>query len=415
MAENATQDATTEEAPKVEQVVEAVVEQAAENVTQEAAAEEVVAEEAPVKRDIPSHEMEAPAPTVVDPEILQALEDGDKPVHTVDIKLLLEAGVHFGHQTKRWNPKMARYIFGKRNDIHIIDLQKTLKGLRRAVKFLTEVVRRGGKVLFVSTKRQAQEIVARAARKCDQHWVTERWLGGMLTNFETIKKRIKHLKHLKKMQEDGILDALGKKESSRLKKQLARLEKYLGGIEEMKGLPEAIFVVDPRREVIAIKEARKLKIKLVGVVDTNCDPDEIDFVIPGNDDAIRAIKLLTNYISTSLSEAGRERQQAAAKAAAEEKARVEAKVEAKAKAPRAKKPAKAEKTEKTAKAEKPAKAEKTEKVAKAEKPAKVAKEEKPAKAAKEEKPAEVAKEEAPAEVVAAAEEAKPADEAKPSA
>ena len=248
----------------------------------------------------------APAP-VVDEDVLQRLEDADKPVHHVDIKVLLEAGVHFGHQTKRWNPKMARFIFGKRNDIHIIDLQKTLKGLKRAVKMLSDTVRRGGKVLFVSTKRQAQEIVARAARGCEQHWVTERWLGGMLTNFETIQKRVKHLKHLKKMQEDGILDALGKKEASRLKKQLGKLEKYLCGIEEMKGLPDAIFMIDPRREAIAVTEARKLGIKIAAIVDTNCDPDEIDLVIPGNDDAIRAIKLLTNYVSTCLREVVAER------------------------------------------------------------------------------------------------------------
>ncbi len=272
---------------------------AAENAAAEVPAEVVAA---------PAAE-EAKAPQVeVDSNIVSLLEEGDKPVHSVDIKLLLEAGVHFGHQTKRWNPKMSRYIFGKRNDIHIIDLQKTLKGLKRAIAFLQETVKKGGRVLFVSTKRQAQEIVTRAAQRCDQYWVTERWLGGMMTNYETIQKRIKHLKHLQKMEDDGIIDALGKKEASKLRKQLGRLERYLGGIAVMKSIPEAMFVVDPRREAIAIKEARKLGIKIVAIVDTNCNPDEIDYVIPGNDDAIRAIKLITNYVGTCLSAVQKEKE-----------------------------------------------------------------------------------------------------------
>lgn len=243
----------------------------------------------------------------VDEEVLASLEADDEPISEVTIKMLLEAGVHFGHQTKRWNPKMARYIFGKRNDIHIVDLQKTLKGLKRAAKFLNGIAKRGGRVLFVSTKRQAQEIIQNAARRANQYWVTERWLGGMLTNFETIKARVKHLKHLQKMQDDGIIDALGKKEASRRRKELARLEKYLGGIQEMRGLPEALFIVDPRREAIAVKEARKLKIPVVALVDTNCDPDEIDFVVPGNDDAIRSIKLVSNFLATNLAQLEKDR------------------------------------------------------------------------------------------------------------
>lgn len=308
---------------------------------------------------IPGPELSKAEAPEIDPDIVSLLEEGDKPIHEVDIKILLEAGVHFGHQTKRWNPKMARYIFGKRNDIHIIDLQKTLKGLNRGIKFLQDIVRKGGKVLFVSTKRQAQEIVARAARNADQFWVTERWLGGMLTNFETIKKRVKHLKHLQKMEDDGILDALGKKEQSKLKKQLARLEKYLGGIAEMKTLPDAIFMMDPRREAIAVKEARKLGIKIVGVVDTNCDPDEIDFVIPGNDDAIRAIKVLANYVGTCLGKVAEERQKVGVKSEdgegdkpAKKSTRKPAKKAAKKKAPAKKKTA-AKKAEPKAKADEP--------------------------------------------------------------
>ncbi len=244
--------------------------------------------------------------------VVNPLED-DTPLGEVDIKVLLEAGVHFGHQTKKWNPKMGRFIFGKRNDVHILDLQKTLRGLKRARNFLAGAVRDGKKVLFVSTKRQAQEIVQREAKKAGAYWVTERWLGGMLTNFDTIQKRVKHLKSIEKMQEEGELDRRVKKEAAKLRKQLARLDKYLGGIKEMRGLPDVVFVIDPKREHIAIKEARKLSIPIVGLVDTNCDPDEIDYVIPGNDDAIRSIKVVSQYLAQGMAEALAERQQKAAK------------------------------------------------------------------------------------------------------
>lgn len=258
-------------------------------------------------------------PVVAEPALppLQIDED-EEPITEVDIKMLLEAGVHFGHQTKRWNPKMARYIFGRRNDIHVLDLQKTMKGLERSRKFLVDVATRGGKVLFVSTKKQAQEIVQREAARAGMFWVTERWLGGMLTNYETIQKRVKHLRHLEKMKTDGLLDALGKKEASKLRKQMARLEKYLGGIKDMRNLPDAIFLIDPKREAIAVKECRKLKIPLVAIVDTNCDPDEIDYVIPGNDDAIRSIKLISQYIASALSQVKAEKDARKAKADAPE-------------------------------------------------------------------------------------------------
>jgi small subunit ribosomal protein S2 len=219
------------------------------------------------------------------------------------MKQLLEAGVHFGHQTRRWNPKMKKYIFTERNGIYIIDLQKTVKKVEEAYNFVKELAANGGKILFVGTKKQAQESVKEEAERCGMFYVNQRWLGGTLTNFVTIQKRIKRLKEIEKMAEDGIFDVLPKKEVIRLKKEQERLEKFLGGIKEMKELPDALFVIDPRKERIAVAEARKLNIPIIGIVDTNCDPDEIDYVIPANDDAIRAVKLLTSKIADAVLEA----------------------------------------------------------------------------------------------------------------
>lgn len=221
----------------------------------------------------------------------------------ISMKQLLEAGVHFGHQTRRWNPKMARYIFTERNGIYIIDLQKTVKKVEEAYNFIHNIAANGGKVLFVGTKKQAQETVKEEALRCNMFYVNQRWLGGTLTNFQTIRKRIGRLKELEKMQEDGTFDVLPKKEVILLKKEMERLEKFLGGIKEMKELPDCLFVVDPRKERIAISEARKLDIPVVAIVDTNCDPDEVDVVIPGNDDAIRAVKLLTSKMADAVIEA----------------------------------------------------------------------------------------------------------------
>ncbi|KPU28188.1 30S ribosomal protein S2 [Caloranaerobacter sp. TR13] len=220
----------------------------------------------------------------------------------ITMKQLLEAGVHFGHQTRRWNPKMAEYIFTERNGIYIIDLQKTVGKIEEAYKFIKEIVENGGQVLFVGTKKQAQESIKQEASRCGMHYVNQRWLGGMLTNYKTIKKRVDRLHELKRMEEEGTFDVLPKKEVIKLRHEAERLEKFLGGIKNMKGLPDVLFVVDPRKEKIAVKEARTLGIPVVAIVDTNCDPDEVDYVIPGNDDAIRAVKLLTQTIANAVLE-----------------------------------------------------------------------------------------------------------------
>ncbi|AKC66010.1 30S ribosomal protein S2 [Bacillus altitudinis MN12] len=220
----------------------------------------------------------------------------------ISMKQLLEAGVHFGHQTRRWNPKMKRYIFTERNGIYIIDLQKTVKKVEEAYNFTKNLAADGGKILFVGTKKQAQDSVKEEAIRSGMFYVNQRWLGGTLTNFETIQKRIKRLKDIEKMQENGTFEVLPKKEVVQLKKELERLEKFLGGIKDMKGLPDALFIIDPRKERIAVAEARKLNIPIIGIVDTNCDPDEIDVVIPANDDAIRAVKLLTAKMADAILE-----------------------------------------------------------------------------------------------------------------
>ncbi len=221
----------------------------------------------------------------------------------ISMKQLLEAGVHFGHQTRRWNPKMKKYIFQERNGIYIIDLQKTVRKVEEAYKFVREVAGDGGKVLFVGTKKQAQDSVKEEAERSGMYYVNQRWLGGTLTNFSTIQKRVQRLKNIEKMQEDGTFEVLPKKEVVQLKKEHERLVKFLGGIRDMKGLPDALFIIDPRKERIAVAEARKLNIPIVGIVDTNCDPDEIDYVIPANDDAIRAVKLLTGKMADAVLEA----------------------------------------------------------------------------------------------------------------
>ena len=221
----------------------------------------------------------------------------------VSMKQLLEAGVHFGHQTRRWNPKMARFIFTERNGIYIIDLQKTVKKIEEAYDFVREVAETGKPILFVGTKKQAQDSIKEEAERSGMYFVNERWLGGMLTNHKTIKTRIDRLRKLEKMQEDGTFDVLPKKEVIKLMAEKEKLEKYLGGIKDMPELPGALFVVDPRKERIAIKEAQKLGIPVVGIVDTNCDPDELDLPIPGNDDAIRAVKLIAGAMSQAIIEA----------------------------------------------------------------------------------------------------------------
>ena len=220
----------------------------------------------------------------------------------VSMKQLLEAGVHFGHQTRRWNPKMAKYIFTERNGIYIIDLQKTVKKLDEAYNFVRDVAAEGGEVLFVGTKKQAQESIRDEATRCGMHYVNARWLGGMLTNFRTIRKRIDRLDQLKKMSEDGTFDLLPKKEVVKLELEIEKLEKFLGGVKNMGGLPKAMFIVDPHKERIAVAEARKLNIPIVAIVDTNCNPDEIDYVIPGNDDAIRAVKLIAGAMANAVLE-----------------------------------------------------------------------------------------------------------------
>ncbi len=220
----------------------------------------------------------------------------------ISMKQLLEAGVHFGHQTRRWNPKMAKYIFTERNGIYIIDLQKTVKNVEEAYNFMREVAMSGEKILFVGTKKQAQEAMQEEAVRTNMFFVNERWLGGMLTNFQTIQKRIDRLRELEKMQENGTFEVLPKKEVLSLKHEMSRLDKFLGGIKDMNGLPGALFVVDPRKERIAILEAHKLGIPVVAIIDTNCDPDEIDYPIPGNDDAIRAVKLIAGKMGDAILE-----------------------------------------------------------------------------------------------------------------
>lgn len=229
----------------------------------------------------------------------------------VSMKQLLEAGVHFGHQTRRWNPKMAEYIFTERNGIYIIDLQKTVKKLDEAYNFVKEVSMEGKCVLFVGTKKQAQDSIKEEAERAGAYYVNARWLGGMLTNFATIRRRIARLKQLRAMQEDGTFDLLPKKEVIKLNLEIDRLEKFLGGIKDMPEMPGAMFIVDPRKEKIAVAEAKKLDIPVVAIVDTNCDPDEIDYVIPGNDDAIRAVKLIAGAMADAIIE-GREGQMGAA-------------------------------------------------------------------------------------------------------
>ena len=226
----------------------------------------------------------------------------------ISMKQLLEAGVHFGHQTRRWNPKMAEYIFTERNGIYIIDLQKTVKKVEEAYFFIREVAANGEDVLFVGTKKQAQDSIKEEAERCGQFYVNARWLGGMLTNFKTIRGRLERLKELERMEQEGIFEVLPKKEVIKLKAEMERLEKYLGGIKNMNRLPGAVFIVDPKKERIAVLEARKLGIPIVAIVDTNCDPDEIDYVIPGNDDAIRAVKLIAGKIADAVLE-GRQGEQ----------------------------------------------------------------------------------------------------------
>ncbi len=220
----------------------------------------------------------------------------------ISMKQLLEAGVHFGHQTRRWNPKMAEYIYTERNGIYIINLQKTVKKIVEAYDFIKEVAANGEDILFVGTKKQAQESIKEEAQRVGMYYVNARWLGGMLTNFKTIKKRIERLNQLNKMEEDGTFELLPKKEVAKLKLEIEKLDKYLGGIKDMKKLPGAMFIVDPRKEKIAVSEAKKLGIPVVAIVDTNCDPDEVDYVIPGNDDAIRAVKLIASTMADAIIE-----------------------------------------------------------------------------------------------------------------
>ena len=226
----------------------------------------------------------------------------------ISMKQLLEAGVHFGHQTRRWNPKMARYIFTERNGIYIIDLQKTVKKMDEAYNFVRDISTEGGMLLFVGTKKQAQESIREEALRCGMPYVNARWLGGMLTNFRTIRRRIERMEQLNTMREDGTFDMLPKKEVIKLELEMEKLEKFLGGVKNMDRLPKALFIVDPRKERIAVAEARKLNIPIVSIVDTNCDPDEIDYVIPGNDDAIRAVRLISSAMANAILE-GRQGEQ----------------------------------------------------------------------------------------------------------
>jgi len=238
----------------------------------------------------------------------------------VTMKELLEAGVHFGHQTKRWNPKMKEYIFGERNGIYIIDLQKTYRLLQEALQHVQELAAQGRTILFVGTKRQAQEAVAEEAQRCGMPYVNERWLGGLLTNFVTVRKSLDRLKELELVSSDGRQERLTKKELARLEKERLKLEKNLLGIKGMKTVPDAVFVIDTRKEAIAVKEARKLKVPVIGIVDTNCDPDEVDYVIPGNDDALRAIKLFAGRMADAVLAGRGLREARSAESAAAEKA-----------------------------------------------------------------------------------------------
>ena len=242
-------------------------------------------------------------------------------MNVVSMKQLLEAGVHFGHQTRRWNPKMAPYIYTERNGIYIIDLQKSVGMVDDAYKAVADIAADGGTILFVGTKKQAQDAIAVEAERCGMYYVNERWLGGMLTNFKTIQSRIARLKAIETMEQDGTFEVLPKKEVIELKKELAKLQKNLGGIKEMKRLPDAIFVVDPKKERICVQEAHTLGIPLIGICDTNCDPEELDYVIPGNDDAIRAVKLIVSKMADAVIEA---KQGEAEEAAYEEAAETDA-------------------------------------------------------------------------------------------
>ncbi|MFR6395796.1 MAG: 30S ribosomal protein S2 [Eubacterium ventriosum] len=235
----------------------------------------------------------------------------------ISMKQLLEAGVHFGHQTRRWNPKMAEYIYTERNGIYIIDLQKSVGKVDEAYKAVSDIATEGGTILFVGTKKQAQEAVQTEAERCGMYYVNERWLGGMLTNFKTIQSRIKRLKDIEKMAEDGTFDVLPKKEVVNIKKEWDKLEKNLGGIKDMKRIPDAIFVVDPKKEKICVQEAHSLGITLIGIADTNCDPEELDYVIPGNDDAIRAVKLIVSKMADAVIEANQGEEMVAEDAAEE--------------------------------------------------------------------------------------------------
>ena len=235
----------------------------------------------------------------------------------VTMKSLLESGVHFGHQVKRWDPRMKKYIFAERNGIHIIDLQKTITAIKDSYDVVRKVASSGKSVLFVGTKKQAQQAIAKEAERCGMYYVNERWLGGMLTNFRTIQSRIARLKEIETMSEDGTFDVLPKKEVIALKKEWDKLEKNLGGIKDMKRIPDAIFIVDPKKERICVQEAQSLGITLIGIADTNCDPDELDYVIPGNDDAIRAVKLIVSKMADAVIEAKQGTEEVAAEAAEE--------------------------------------------------------------------------------------------------
>ena len=232
------------------------------------------------------------------------------------MKQLLEAGVHFGHQTRRWNPKMAEYIFTERNGIHIIDLQKSVVKVDEAYFAIKEIAANGGTILFVGTKKQAQAAIEDEAKRCGMFYVNQRWLGGMLTNYKTISARIRRLYEIEKMEEDGTFDKLAKKEVIKLRAEAEKLERFLGGIKEMKGMPAAMFIVDPKKEKIAVKEARILGIPIIGIVDTNCDPDDVDYIIPANDDAIRAVKLIAGTMANAVIE-GKQGQDAPAEAVEE--------------------------------------------------------------------------------------------------
>ena len=239
----------------------------------------------------------------------------------ISMKQLLEAGVHFGHQTRRWDPKMAPYIYTERNGIHIIDLQKTVGMVDEAYKAIFDIVAQGGTIVFVGTKKQASETIAEEATRCGMYYVNERWLGGMLTNFRTIRSRIERLKKIEKMAEDGTFDVLPKKEVANLKKEQEKLTRNLGGIKDMERIPDAVFVVDPKKEALCVKEANTLGLTVIGIADTNCDPDQLDYVIPGNDDAIRAVKLIVSKMADAVIEAKQgEEAQAPAEDAAEETA-----------------------------------------------------------------------------------------------